>query len=188
MFDPFVQNDKALWQSLRNGDNKALESIYKLHVKELHRYGMRFSVDEAQVSDCLHDVFVEIWQKRAVLTEDINNIRFYLIKSLRNRLLRRLDNQKRTVLTDDISTYDFEFESAHDTFLIQDEETQQRFLELNRAVSTLSTRQREALFLRFNQNLSYQEVAHIMNVEQQSAYNLIFRAVESLRKHFGHIL
>jgi RNA polymerase sigma factor (sigma-70 family) len=185
MFDPFVQNDKALWQSLRNGDNKALETIYKLNVKELHRYGMRFSLDESQVSDCLHDVFVEIWQKRAELTPDINNIRFYLIKSLRNRLLRRLENQKRTVLTDDVSTYNFDFEPAHDTFLIRGEEAEHRFSELNKAMTTLSVRQREALFLRFNQNLSYEEVANTMNVEQQSAYNLIFRAVEGLRKYFG---
>jgi RNA polymerase sigma factor (sigma-70 family) len=186
MSESFVQDDKALWRSLKNGDDKALASIYKLHVKELHRYGMRFSLDESQISDCLHDVFVEIWQKRNELTQDINSIRFYLIKSLRNRVLRYLTNQKRMVLTDDVTPYHFDFEQAHDVDLIKDEETQQRSTKLNQAISTLSTRQREALFLRFNQNLSYEEVAQIMGVEQQSAYNLIFRAVEALRKHYGH--
>jgi RNA polymerase sigma factor (sigma-70 family) len=184
MLDPFVPSDKVLWQSLKNGDAQALESIYKLHVKELHRYGMRFSLDESQVSDCLHDVFVEIWQKRMDITKDINSIRFYLIKSLRNRLLRYLENQKRVVLTDDITPYHFDFDNATDIDLIQHEEGQERIIQLNKAISTLSTRQREALFLRFNQNLSYEEVANIMGVEQQSAYNLIFRAVEALRKYY----
>jgi RNA polymerase sigma factor (sigma-70 family) len=187
MLEPFGQNDKVLWRSLKSGDNKALENIYKLHVRELHLYGMRFSLDEAQVSDCLHDVFVEVWQKRAELTPDINSIRFYLIKSLRNRLLRYISNQKRVVLTDDITPFNVDFEPSRDMGLIRDEETEQRLVELNQAISTLSARQREALFLRFNQSLSYEEVAKTMGVEQQSAYNLIFRAVEALRKHYGHI-
>ncbi len=80
MLDPFKQNDKALWQSLRNGDSLALETIYKLHVKALQQYGVRFAVDESQITDCLHDLFVEIWQKREQLVENIENIRFYLIK------------------------------------------------------------------------------------------------------------
>jgi RNA polymerase sigma factor (sigma-70 family) len=184
MPDP-LQNDQILWQSLKNGDNRALETIYKLHIKELHRYGTRFSLDESQISDCLHDVFVEIWQKRLELTPQINNIRFYLIKSLRNRILRHLSNQKRVVLTEDIGLYNFEFEDAQDSLLIKNEEEIHRNATLNQAISTLSTRQREALFLRFNQNLSYEEIAATMNVEQQSAYNLIFRGVEGLRKYFS---
>jgi RNA polymerase sigma factor (sigma-70 family) len=184
MPDPLIPNDQTLWQSLKNGDNRALESIYKLHIKELHRYGTRFSLDESQISDCLHDVFVEIWQKRLELTPTIKNIRFYLIKSLRNRILRQLANQKRVVLTDDMGLYNFHFEDAHDSILVKNEEETQRNLKLNQAITTLSTRQREALFLRFNQSLSYEEIAHVMGVEQQSAYNLIFRAIESLRKYF----
>ncbi len=182
MPDPLMPTDQALWQSLKSGDNKALESIYKQHIKELHRYGMRFSLDESQVSDCLHDVFVEVWQKRSELTPQIKNIRFYLIKSLRNRILRYLSNQKRVVLTDDAGHYPFDFEDAHDFNLIKDEEEKHRYAQLNKAVSTLSARQREVIFLRFNQNLSYEEIAATMNVEAQSAYNLIFRAVEALRK------
>jgi RNA polymerase sigma factor (sigma-70 family) len=185
MLGQLSQDDKALWQSLRKGDRKAFEMIYQVHVKALHHYGMRFSVDETHISDCLHDVFVEIWQKREQLTEDMGNIRFYLIKALRHRLLRFIETQKRTVLSDDMSAYHFDFESAHEATLIQDEEGTQRIAHLNKALETLSTRQREALFLRFYQNLSYQEIARIMDVEQQSAYNLIFRGVEVLRKFYA---
>ncbi|MEY4902904.1 MAG: hypothetical protein RLZZ292_719 [Bacteroidota bacterium] len=179
-----MQTDQKLWQSLILGEAKALETIYALHIKELHRYGMYFSLDESQITDSLHDIFVELWQKRAQLTPDVSNIRSYLIKTLRNRLLRVLENQKKTVLTNDISTYLFDFQGAHDLLLIQDEENAQRTTQLNTAIQTLSSRQREALFLRFYQNLSYEEVATIMNLEQQSAYNLIFRGVEGLRKYF----
>ena len=184
MLDQPLQNDKTLWLSLKNGDAFAFETIYKLHVRDLHRYGLRFALDEAQVSDCLHDVFVEIWTKRSELTADINSIRFYLIRSVRNRILRIIENQKRVVLTEDTTLYTFDFENSHDNSLIQAEDETKNTNELNQAISRLSNRQREAIFLRFHQNLSYEEVASIMGVEQQSAYNLIFRAIEALRKNY----
>ncbi len=177
-----MKTDQELWHTLIKGETNALETIYVLHIKELHRYGMHFSLDESHITDSLQDIFVELWQKRAQLTPDVSNIRSYLIKMLRNRLLRILEKQKKTILTDDISTYFFDFQGAHDLLLIQDEENLHRTTQLNTAIQTLSSRQREALFLRFYQNLSYEEVASIMNIEQQSAYNFIFRGVEGLRK------
>lgn len=187
MLIQLMHDDKILWKLLKSGDSQALETIYKLHAKALYRYGMRFASHTEQVNDSLHDVFVELWQKRLQLTPEINNIRFYLLKSLRNRLLRAFETHKRTVLTDDISSYQFDAEQSLDDVFIQNETDEQLKSDLAHAISRLSTRQREALYLRFNQNLSYEEIAQIMSVEQQSAYNLIFRAIESLRKHFGFV-
>jgi RNA polymerase sigma factor (sigma-70 family) len=183
-----LQSDNELWQKLRKGDEDALETLYKTHVKALHRYGSRFSLDESQVSDCLHDLFVYIWQKREELTPEIKNIRFYLIRSLRNRIVRRLERDNKITYSDAISDDSLGFELSHDVFMIENEESDQRNKQLNQALETLSTRQREALFLRFYQDLSYEEVAHILGVEQQSAYNLIFRAVEALRQRLKPVL
>jgi RNA polymerase sigma factor (sigma-70 family) len=178
-------SDKELWLLLRQGDAQAFETIYKLYAKTLHKYGMRFGLDTAQVSDCLHDIFVEIWRKRSELTADINNINFYLIKSLRRRLLRINQQQQNITLLDSFTDNNLDFELAHDTLIIESETTQERYTLLNNAFNQLSSRQREALYLRYYQNLSYQEVAQIMDLEQQSAYNLIFRGIEALRKSLG---
>jgi RNA polymerase sigma factor (sigma-70 family) len=183
-----LHSDNELWQKLRKGDEDALEILYKTHVKALHRYGSRFSLDESQVSDCLHDLFVYIWQKRMELAPEIKNIRFYLIKSLRHRIVRRLERDQKMTYSDALSDDSLGFELSHDTFIIEKEESTQRNAQLNQALETLSTRQREALFLRFYQDLSYEEVANILGVEQQSAYNLIFRAVEALRQRLKSAL
>jgi RNA polymerase sigma factor (sigma-70 family) len=188
MSEPLQISDNELWQLLRQGEQRALETIYNTHVKALQRYGSRFSLDESQVSDCLHDLFVYVWQKREDLTPDIKSIRFYLIKSLRNRIVRRLERDQKISYSDAISDDSLGFELSHDMFMIENEESDQRNAQLNQALETLSTRQREALFLRFYQDLSYEEVAHILGVEQQSAYNLIFRAVEALRQRIKPIL
>jgi RNA polymerase sigma factor (sigma-70 family) len=188
MSEPLHISDNELWQKLRKGDEDALEILYKTHVKALYRYGSRFSLDESQVRDCLHDLFVYIWQKREELTPDIKSIRFYLIKSLRHRIVRRLERDQKITYSDAISDDSLGFELSHDMLLIENEESDQQKTQLNQAIETLSTRQREALFLRFYQDLSYEEVAHILGVEQQSAYNLIFRAVEALRQRIKPVL
>ncbi len=178
-------SDKELWLLFRQGDRQAFETIYELYAKDLHKYGTRFDLDAAQVSDCLHDIFVEMWQRRSELTADINSIRFYLIKSLRRRILRAAQKRQKTTLIDTFTDTGLDFELSQDTLIIENETTQERSALLTKALNQLSPRQREALYLRFYQDLSYQEVAQIMDLEQQSAYNLIFRGIEALRKYLG---
>jgi RNA polymerase sigma factor (sigma-70 family) len=184
MYDYSRIADNELWQLLRNGDERAYESMYKAHAKALHRYGSRFELDDAQVSDCLHDLFVDIWQKKTQLTPQISSIRYYLIIALRRRITRVMAQQKKTILSDMFTEehLNFDFEPAHDMRLIENEHITEQHIQLNNALNQLPPRQREALYLRFYQDLSYQEVASILNVEQQSAYNIIFRGVEALRK------
>jgi RNA polymerase sigma factor (sigma-70 family) len=182
MYDYSRLEDKDLWQLLRTGDAQAYEKIYKTHAHALHRYGSRFGLDESQVSDCLHDLFVAIWQKKTDLTPQITSIRFYLIVALRRRIIRLVAQQKKIILSDGFNDKDLDFELSQDMHIIHKENTEAQTLQLNNALNQLSPRQKEALFLRFYQDLSYQEVAQILNVEQQSAYNIIFRGVESLRK------
>ena len=57
-----------------------------------------------------------------------------------------------------------------------------RYRQLNMAMDTLSPRQREAIYLKFISELSYNEIGLIMKLNYQSARNLVFRALEKLRE------
>ncbi len=46
---------------------------------------------------------------------------------------------------------------------------------------TLTKRQREAIFLKFYNDLSYSDIASIMDLQVDSVYNVISKAIESLR-------
>ena len=45
----------------------------------------------------------------------------------------------------------------------------------------LSSRQREAIFLKFYEEMDYQEVAAAMDINYQSVRNLIFNGIKKLR-------
>ena len=53
---------------------------------------------------------------------------------------------------------------------------------LQRCIKALTRRQREALFLRFFNDLSYHEVAAIMEIRVDSVYNIISKAIDILRR------
>lgn len=53
---------------------------------------------------------------------------------------------------------------------------------LRDALNALAPRQKEAIYLRFFEGLNYNEISGIMELNYQSARNLIHRAVEQVRK------
>lgn len=174
-------NEQQLWQAFQKGDEGAYTQLYQLHIKAMYRYGMSLvAVSESFVLDCIHDVFTELWAKRDRLTLP-DNIRYYLLKSLKNRIMHLLERKERPLMP--LLETDYEALWAEpDTELLDALETadnqQQR---LQRLIAQLPPRQQEALKLRFVENMNYTQIGEILAVNQQSAKNLVFRAVEKLR-------
>lgn len=174
-------NEQQLWQAFQKGDEGAYTQLYQLHIKAMYRYGMSLvAVSESFVLDCIHDVFTELWAKRDRLTLP-DNIRYYLLKSLKNRIMHLLARKERPLMP--LLETDYEALWAEpDTELLDALETadnQQQ--QLQRLIAQLPPRQQEALKLRFVENMNYTQIGEILAVNQQSAKNLVFRAVEKLR-------
>lgn len=175
-------NEITCWKELLSGSKEAYAAIYGLHVKAMYRYGMSLvSISEEFVLDCIHDVFTEIWIKRDRLSVP-ENIRSYLFVALKNRILHLLKRQERPHMF--VTREDFEdlwFESSVEDILTQKEESAGREELLTRLVARLPPRQQEAIRLRFVENMDYQEIGQVLEVNTQSAHNLVFRAMEKLR-------
>jgi len=175
-------NEQQLWQAFQKGDEGAYTQLYQLHIKAMYRYGMSLvAVSESFVLDCIHDVFTELWAKRDRLSTP-DNVRYYLLRSLKNRIMHLLERKERPLQP--LLETDYEALWAEpDTELLDALETadnqQQR---LQRLIAQLPHRQQEALKLRFVENMNYDQIGAILSVNQQSAKNLVFRAIEKLRR------
>jgi RNA polymerase sigma factor (sigma-70 family) len=175
-------NDTKLWVNFQEGDESAYTEIYRTHVKAMYRYGMSLvPASEAFVFDCIHDVFTEIWVKRTRLTTP-DNVRYYLLKCLKVRILHLLQRKER--VNQPLDQIDFDelwAEPSHEDIFALGEEKQNREDLIKKLMSQLPPRQQEVLRLRFVEELDYKEIAEILSVNPQSAQNLVFRAVEKLR-------
>jgi RNA polymerase sigma factor (sigma-70 family) len=65
--------------------------------------------------------------------------------------------------------------------LIDKEQLYEVHINLNKAVKKLTERQKEAIFFLFYENLSYEEVAHILTISTKATYKLVARALGDLR-------
>jgi len=180
---PQTEIDAIVWKAFQSGDRKAFDFIFQKHIKLLYIYGDKITKDQCLVEDCIQDLFVELWQKREILSP-VSNIKFYLLKSLRRRITRRLTSQK-LVLTSS-PDHDDAFSEVADTSaerqIIERQIIFERQQKLRQALASLSKRQREVIYLKFYEKVPYEELAGIMDVSLKSAYNLVGKAIDSLRK------
>lgn len=181
---PIVKNDSQWWDSFRNGDEKAFSWIFNNYVQSLYQYGIRFVADEDLVKDSIQELFIKLYNNRTNLSAT-DNIQLYLFRALKNRLINNLSN-KRDFISLSTSTLPFEVENSSDTEL-EDEEwsVTLRKLRLEKGMKNLTPRQREAIYLRYIKEMSIDEICTLLNLNQQSARNLIHRGIEKLRKEIS---
>ncbi|RFS26815.1 sigma-70 family RNA polymerase sigma factor [Chitinophaga silvatica] len=178
-----VTSHSSLWELFRQGDRNAFAAIYEEHINDLYHYGMHFCQQTNLVKDCLQDLFQDLWISKEHLAADIRNVRYYLISSLRRRLLKAAKNNQRYHHPESWDSFEFDFSISKEHQLIQLETLEEQKRLLHAALSQLTKRQREAIYLRFYQNLSYQEVADIMSMQVDSVYNTISKAISILKKN-----
>jgi RNA polymerase sigma factor (sigma-70 family) len=187
-------DERLIWSRFLKGDNHVLSLIYLQHSNSLFDYGCRFTIDKELVKDCIQEVFCSLMRTRNNLSET-DNVRLYLLKSLKRRIIRELkktDHQPR-LLNDQDYPFDLRWsENLDDQLSELDEEKRLRLAD---AMQSLTDRQKEAIYLRFNRGLEYEEISFLLNLNYQSSRALIHRAVEKLREiirvpnqKFGQVL
>jgi len=173
--------DYLLWERFKKGDTKAFFSLYDRFFDTLFNYGLHFSRDKDLIKDCIHDLFLDLYKYRENLSET-DNVRFYLLRSLR-RLIFKENARKFIVLPDEqILLHNDISEMTFEENLVATETKDENYRALAEVMKELSDKQREGLALKFEQNLSYKEIAGILDISVESARTNIYRALKALRK------
>ena len=174
-----------LWAAFKGGDWDAYTSLYHAYFRLLNNYGYKFTRDINLIEDVIHDLFVNLWTNRENLGNP-TSIKNYLYKSVRNMLFRKIRNQMR--FSDLVESDEhFPFEVSFDHQLIVNEEQKKIQETLKVVLGQLPPRQREIIYLRFYDGLSYDEIADIMGINVSSTYKLLYKALENLQRNLGSV-
>lgn len=183
-----ASQDIQQWEAMIKGDQNAFGKLYESYFKLLYNYGRKICSDSSRVEDCIHDLFVDLWRYRASLSST-TSVRFYLYRSLRRKIVR--DKDEVLKLYDDASFIEevIHLSSQSPEFdIIQTESRDHKTAQLRKLLNDLSPRQYEALVLHFYDEFSYEEIAAILNINEQSARNLVQRGLLQLRDYAKHIV
>lgn len=171
-------DDPSMWIGMMEGQQDAFTALVRRYTDVLYTYGMRLCQDEDLVKDCVQEVFLFIWRRRSFLKRPAS-VKFYLMKAVRNKIMRDLPKWQMTVQLpeDDVNLPDFMIELADREGL-----SAGLGVQIKNYIDELSPRQREILYLRFYEGFKQQKIAEMMQLNDQSVYNLLRNALISLRK------
>jgi len=172
--------DHTLWISYREGDKQALGKLAERYYRMLRHYGLKFMVDGSVVEDCIQELFLQLWQNRARIN-DTDSVKHYLLKALRHHILQTLRVQKKQLVQEVDWSGLLADEINAETLMIQQESLDSLTETIKAQLATLPAREREALYLRYYENLSIPEIAEIMHVNRQSVSNSLQKALNKLR-------
>lgn len=179
----FISDDFALWSNLKSGDESAFSTLFEKYYSDLVRYGNSLCSYDDRVQDCVQDVFTDLWIYRASLSENAV-VKAYLLSSVRKRIARLYERDPFFKKEQTIESTEFLFDFSIEQKLIDDESTARKVLQLNTLINNLPSRQKEALYLRYHQQLNVEQIAEIMTVNYQSVSNILFRGIQNLRKEW----
>lgn len=175
--------DETLWLRLRMDDKAAFSTLFERYYHLLVRYGKSLTAQTERVADCVQDVFVDVWLYRHSLHEAAV-VKAYLLASVRKRVARLYERDTIFNQVASLDNVEFSLDFSIEEQLIADEETATKVSRLNQLLNTLPARQKEALYLRFYQGLSIDQIAEILDINNQSVSNLLQRAMMHLRKEW----
>ncbi|MBF4485835.1 MULTISPECIES: RNA polymerase sigma factor [unclassified Flavobacterium] len=176
------KRDIDLWNQIRKGDIQAYNELYDRYIDALFTFGIQYTNDQTLVEDAIHDIFVELHRYHKTVSEQVQ-VKSYLFKSLHNDIYRKLKGQSKTVLLDYFKEDLYQTDSVQEQ-LILEEITLSKNAKLESALSSLTKKQRQALNLRFTEDLSYEEISTTLDISLESCRTLVYRALKELRAKF----
>lgn len=180
-----VDESKIRWQQFISGDNDSYSWIYNTFVQDIYRYGLRFTSNKEIIQDCIQEVFTTLYKNRDRLITP-ENIKVYLFVSLKNNLIRTI--YKESVYNHDLSEdIEFSLEPTVEDEFISNEQYINQQKRIKEILTLLSPRQREIIYYRYIQELSMDEICTLMDLNYQSAQNLIQRSLKKMRATYGSV-
>lgn len=172
--------DSCWKEFLANKDGyDAFSFIYNFYVNDLLSYGVSLGFNEDTCRDAVHDVFCKILIDKNKFLK-VNNLTSYLFRAVRNYLY---NIQKRNCKISDSFFENIPFSTEITTLesLINREDTEKLKQTIENLLNELTPRQREIIYLRYMQEMDYEEIAVLMEINYNSARRLVHRSIEHLR-------
>lgn len=181
-----MEKDLLLWQKFRNGDRTVFEWIIREHYRTLFDYGKKFISDHDALTDCIHDLFTSLWERHQFLG-NTDQIKPYLLKSLRNRIIKEKQRSNNFIFIDDGDEL-FLNEEDIESKIITSEYTEEKKKQIGYVLHTLTPRQQEIIYLKFYENLTNDQIATVLAISRPAVANLLHATLRLFREKWETLL
>jgi RNA polymerase sigma-70 factor, ECF subfamily len=166
-------SDRDLVAQCLNGDNKAFDQLVLRYQLPMYRTALQIVQDESIARDVTQNGFIKSWEKLHTYN---SKYRFYswLYKIIINESL----NKKRSFRKmDELSLTEKSDKTPYEQ-MVQNEERQK----LQMAINSLTEDQKMVIHLRHFEELSYQEISDVLDIEEKTVKSRLYSARMKLRE------
>jgi RNA polymerase sigma factor (sigma-70 family) len=167
-----------------------ITDIYNRYVDDLYTYASYLGFEKETIMDAIHDVFCKLGANEKILS-DVVNVKSYLFKSLKNRLLDIYKGQKYGFDISDFTALEempFNITVNLEDDIIDAEEQANIKKMVENMLQSLTPRQREIVYLRYIQEYDYSQIASLLNISIHGCRKLLSKAMETLREKYGSLI
>ncbi len=180
-----MQNvDQEIFNSIKLGDEKALEMLFHDYYEPLCQYAFSFLNDREDAEEVVQNSFVRIWEKRKEISIQ-TSAKAYLYRMIRNSCLNEIQHQKVKSQHQELTKMDSSgMEQASDAMAIRGELEQKiRF-----AMEKLPEQCRIVFSLSRFEELKYKEIAAQLNISVKTVENQMGKALKIMRQELKEYL
>ncbi len=172
----YSDTEHRLIKAVGSGDSAAFEALIKKYQRPVLNFIYKYLGDRFASEDIAQEVFLRVYRASPEF-EPRGKVSTWIFRIAYNLCLNEIVRRRRVYFTADFGENEpappAEIEKAGHDALKE---------ELMEAVRQLPEKQRAALLLRVNEELSYMEISQVLAVSVSSVESLLFRARANLKR------
>lgn len=177
-------DNEALVNRLKTGDQSAFERIYHLYKHPLFHFALRYLKDHELAEDALQDVFVKFWNARQSLDENLS-VRGFLFTCMKRHVLNVIRTEQNRIKLAALAS------SEKPLFSNQTEEEvayQESKSQIDKGIDTLSESRKKIFLLSVIEGYSNQEIAAMLDISEHTVRSQISQSSKYMRKFLNRVI
>ncbi|HSY61849.1 MAG TPA: RNA polymerase sigma-70 factor [Cytophaga sp.] len=179
----FINDNEKEWPS--ENQEAYFEALFHTYYKQLCRFSFRILHDKDKAEDVVQTCFINFWQKRESINIQIS-FKAYLFRSVYNRSINEYTRSKK-IINEEITVLNETSGSVSDDpiLLLQAQEVQKK---IDQAIATMPDGCRTVFMLSREDQLSYKEIAEMLQISVKTVENQMGKALRIMREHLFLVL
>jgi RNA polymerase sigma factor (sigma-70 family) len=166
--------DRALLQSIKEGNNEAFEELYNKYAGYALRVAMAVIGNKASAADAVQETFIRVY--RNINNFDVDKpFEPWFYRILINECNRILGKNSNVVLIDDFVEKDLQGS-------IEDDYSFQEYESLYKAIENLDDNNRVPIVLKYLKGFKESEIAEILGINVNTIKSRLLKGKQKLRK------
>lgn len=178
-----IEEDNLIFtlRAMANGEEVAFRDFYSQHYNTFIRFGKLVTSDLQLIEDAIQNILIWFIENPNKVSR-LDRPDVYLFRSLRNNLIKDLNKSNKADINNLNQVVEDLIQSqSAETQWMEKESEQIRNQQLQSEIANLPDYLQQTLYLRYFSNLSYNDIANILDIKPNVARIYVHRAIERLR-------